>query len=168
LTSATRRTWWQVIVAAIAIATIACLALVAGAVVFFYRHVRSEPVSAETAESRIAAAREHFAGQQPLLRIDADGEAVVTGRPDAGGSHRLSTLRVLIYDHTDGELGDVSIPFWLLRLAPEGRISLDSASGIDFDAERLNLNVSALDALGPGLLLDHADANGTKLLVWTE
>ena len=56
----------------------------------------------------------------------------------------------------------------LLRLAPNGRISFDADSGLDFDAERLHLNVSALEALGPGLVLDHVDQTGLKVLVWTE
>ncbi len=118
------------------------------------------------------ASRRHgpvSAGEQALLRIDADGDAVVTGRADAGASHPpVATLRALAYDPGPRRLVDVSIPFWLLRLSPNGRISFDADSGIDFDAERLNLNVSALEALGPGLVLDHADKAGMKVLIWTE
>jgi hypothetical protein len=136
---------------------------------YIYRHVRAEFVPAEAAEARIAAARARFAGEQALLRIDADGDTVVTGRQDAGASHPpLATLRALAYDPRPRKLVDVSIPFWLLRLAPNGRISFDADSGIDFDAERLHLNVSALEALGPGLVLDHVDQTGLKVLVWTE
>jgi hypothetical protein len=94
---------------------------------------------------------------------------VVVGREDAGTSlPPLATLRALAYDPGPRRLLDVSIPFWLLRLSPNGRISVDADSGIDFDAERLNLNIAALEALGPGLVLDHVDRTGMKVLVWTE
>jgi hypothetical protein len=168
MTTPNRRTVWQVVIAAMVIVAIAGIALVGGAAVFFFRHFQSESVSADDADSRIAAVRSRFAGQRPLVRIDADGNAAIAGRSDGGAHPPLVTLHALVYDDGDGELVNISIPFWLLRLAPDGRVSFDSNSGLDFDAERLNLNVSALEAVGPGLVLDHADANGTKLIVWTE
>ncbi len=169
MTAANPRTWRQIVLAVIVVTAIVAVAIVGGATFYIYRHVRAEFVPAEAAEARIAAARARFAGEQALLRIDADGDAVVTGRQDAGASHPpLATLRALAYDPRPGKLVDVSIPFWLLRLAPHGRISFDADSGIDFDAERLHLNVSALEALGPGLVLDHVDQTGMKVLVWTE
>jgi hypothetical protein len=169
MTATNPRTWRQIVLAVIVVTAIVAVAIVGGAAFYIYRHVRAEVVPAEAAEARIAAARALFAGEQPLLRIDADGDAVVTGRQDAGASHPpLATLRALAYDPGPRRLVDVSIPFWLLRLAPNGRISFDADSGIDFDAERLHLNVSALEALGPGLVLDHVDQAGMKVLVWTE
>ena len=163
------RTWRQIAIATIVLLAIAAIVIIGGATFYVYRHVRAEVVPADAAEARIASARARFGTQQALVRIDADGDAVVTGRENAAASHeRLVTLRALAYDPDARRLVDVSIPFWLLRLAPGGRISLDADSGIKFDAERLNLNVSALEALGPGLVLDHADGNGRKVLVWTE
>jgi hypothetical protein len=169
MTATNPRTWRQIVLAVIVVTAIVAVAIVGGAAFYIYRHVRAEVVPAEAAEARIAAARARFAGEQALLRIDADGDAVVTGRQDAGASHPpLATLRALAYDPGPRRLVDVSIPFWLLRLAPNGRISFDADSGIDFNAERLNLNVSALEALGPGLVLDHVEPAGMKVLVWTE
>jgi hypothetical protein len=169
MTAANPRTWRQIVLAVVVVTAIVAVAILGAATFYVYRHVRAEIVPAEAAEARIAAARALFAGEQPLLRIDADGDAVVTGRQDAGASHPpLATLRALAYDPGPRRLVDVSIPFWLLRLAPNGRISFDADSGIDFDAERLHLNVSALEALGPGLVLDHVDQAGMKVLVWTE
>jgi hypothetical protein len=168
-TAANRRTWRQVVVAAIVVIAVATIAIVGGATFFVYRHIRAEFVPADAAEMRMAAARARFGAQPALVRVDADGEAVVTGREDSGGSHApLATLRALAYDSAARKLVDVSIPFWLLRLAPDGRISLDADSGIDFDAGRVQLNVAALEALGPGLVLDHADEQGLRVLVWTE
>lgn len=169
MTAANGWTWRRVVLAMIVVTAVAAVAIVGGATFYIYRHIRAEVMPVETAEARIAAARGRFAGEQAFLRIDADGDAVVTGRQDAGASGRpLARLRALAYDPGPGRLIDVSIPFWLLRLSPNGRISFDADSGIDFNAERLHLNVSALEALGPGLVLDHVDRAGMKVLVWTE
>jgi hypothetical protein len=169
MTAAHTRTWRQIVLAVIIVTAIVAVAIVGGATFYIYRHIRAEVMPVETADARITAARARFAGEQAFLRIDADGEAVVTGRQDAGAAHRpLAAVRALAYDPGRRRLVDVSIPFWLLRLAPNGRISFDADSGIDFNAERLQLNVSALEALGPGLVLDHADQAGMKVLVWTE
>ena len=169
MTETSRRTWWQVLVAAVIVVAMLGIALVGGAAYLFYRHIRTEVVSSDMADSRIANVRAQFGGQEAWLRIASDGSAEISGRPDTGGSHRrLASLRVLAYNPTEGRLADVTVPFWLLRLAPEGQLRLDSGSGIEFDAERLNLNVSALEALGPGLVIDHSQPNGVRFLVWTE
>jgi hypothetical protein len=168
MTTSSRRTWLQLAIAGMVVLAIAALAIVGGTAVFFYRHIRSDVVPAETAAERVAAARARFGSSRPFLRIDADGGTSVNGR-EGGGSHEpVATLRALAYDPRAGKLIDVSIPFWLLRLVPNGRISLDAGSGIDFDAERLNVNVSALEDLGPGLVIDQEDRGGRKVLVWTE
>jgi hypothetical protein len=158
----------QILIAAAIVIAIGGLALVGGAAFLLFRHIRTETITADAADVRLSAARARFAGQQPLIAIDESGDAVIKGRSSTDSQVRLTTLRALAFDATEGHIVDVSIPFWLLRLAPDGRISFDSRSGLDFDAERLNLNVGALEALGPGLVIDHADAKGTKLLVWTE
>lgn len=169
MTTTPARTWRTIAIAAVAGIVIAAVALVGGMAFMFFRHVRSEEMSVQTADARIAEARARFGGQPALLRIDADGDAVLAGRPDGGASPApVAALRVLAYEAGRERLTDVSVPFWLLRLAPNGRVSFDSDSGIKLDAERLHLNVSALEALGPGLVLDHADADGMKILIWTE
>src|SRR5688572_13984738 len=125
MTATNARTWRQIAIATIVLLAIAAIAIIGGATFYVYRHIRAEFVSADAAEARIGSARARFGAQQALLRIDADGDAVVTGRENAAGSHeRLVTLRALAYDPGARKLVDVSIPFWLLRLAPGGRISL--------------------------------------------
>jgi hypothetical protein len=167
MTPSNRRTWRQVAVAAIAIVAVAAMAIVGGTTVFVYSHIRTESVAADTAEERIAAARARFGTSQAFLRVDGAGGPVVSGR--AGDSRAaLATLRAIAYDPTARRLVDISIPFWLLRLVPNGRISLDASTGIDFSAERVNVNLEALEGIGPGLVLDHSEPGGTKLLVWTE
>lgn len=169
MTNTRRRTWLQVAVAAIVVLAIAAIAIVGGTTVYVSRHISTESVPADAAEERIAAARARFGSTRAFLRIGADGRAVMNGREATGDVHApLAMLRALAYDPAARKLVDISVPFWLLRLVPNGRISLDANSGIDFDAERLNLNLSALEDLGPGLVIDQEDRAGRKVLVWTE
>jgi hypothetical protein len=61
----------------------------------------------------------------------------------------------------------VSVPFWLIRLAPSKHFSF-SDSGFDFDSDRVRLSSDDLERLGPGLILDQKDRRGSHVLVWTE
>jgi hypothetical protein len=81
---------------------------------------------------------------------------------------KLETLRVLAYDIHAEKLVRVSIPFWLLRLAPTRHVSFLSDTGIDFDSDRVRLTLDDLERRGPGLILDQADHRGSQVLVWTE
>ena len=169
MAAARGRTWQQIAIAAIVVLAISAITLIGGAAFFAYRHIRSEVVPAVTADARIAAARARFGGQPPLLQIDADGDTAVAGRHTTGHSPApVAALRALAYEPGRERLVDVSIPFWLLRLAPNGRISFGADSGINFDAERLNINLAALEELGPGLVLDRSEPSGARLLLWTE
>ncbi len=100
-------------------------------------------------------------GDEPRLHREALG---------AGGSPApLHTLRVLAYDSDAGKLVNVSIPFWLLRLAPSNKkLSFLSDNGIDFDTDRVRLTLEDIERRGPGLMLDHKDRRGAQVLVWTE
>jgi hypothetical protein len=73
----------------------------------------------------------------------------------------------MAFDRDDGQLVRVTVPFWLLRLAPEGKLSSssDALRGVK-GAE--HLTVQQLEALGPGLLVDHRDEDGSRVLIWTE
>ena len=100
-------------------------------------------------------------GDQPVLHR----ELLKTEMP----SKPLETLRVLAYDPDAEKLVRVSIPFWLLRLAPTNkRMSFLSDNGIDFDSDRVHLSLDDLERRGPGLVVDHTDRRGSLLLVWTE
>jgi hypothetical protein len=170
MTDSSRRTWWSILIAGVVILGLVGIGLVGGTAFFIYRHVRAEFIDTDTAESRIDVERERFAGQKPFVEINGDRETVIQRRalqPNAA-ARPLVTLRALAYDPTPRKLVNVSIPFWLLRVLPRGRISILDDSGIDFDTDRLRLTLSDLEALGPGLILDHRDPRGVQILVWTE
>ena len=81
-------------------------------------------------------ARHRFSGQQPLIEIRKDEEPVVHREaiPQSMPAAKLDTLRVLATTRTPNKLVNVSIPFWLLRMAPSSKFSFMD-NGIDFDSD---------------------------------
>jgi nitrate reductase NapE component len=168
----TRRTWVSVLIASVIIVGVLAIAAVGGTAYFFYRHINASFTPPEDADSEFAQARARFAGQQPLIEIRKDDEPILHREvvPKSGGARQpLVSLRVLAYDNRARKLVRISIPFWLLRLAPSGKkVSFLNDNGIDFDTDRVHLTLEDLERRGPGLVLDQADRRGSQVLVWTE
>ena len=156
----------------VATAAVVEFIVVGGTAYFFYRHINASFTPPEDADTEFAQARARFAGQKPLIEIRQDDEPILhregATRRDASRP-QLVSLRVLAYDNHARKLVRVTIPFWLLRLAPSGKkVSFLNDSGIDFDTERVHLTLEDLERRGPGLVLDQADRRGSQVLVWTE
>jgi hypothetical protein len=175
-----KRTWLTVLLAVVIVAAVLGLSALGGLIYFFYSRVHTETVTEATAAERLEQHRQRFAGREPLVEIRSGNEVVVHRRPAAAGGEpsRLQTLRLFVYDASDGQLVDASLPFWLLRLAPDGnvsmatesggRVELSTADGGEVDLDRLGLTVKDLEAHGPGLIVDHRDPRGGHILIWTE
>ncbi len=167
--SQNKRTWVSIVIAAVIIVGILAVSAVGGAAYFIYRHVHTQFTPTDDAAKQFADARARFAGQQPLIEMQKDEpvihrELIPKTMPDA----KLSALRVLAYDTHANKMVSVSIPLWLLRMAPTNKFSFLSDNGIDFDSDRVHMTLEDLERRGPGLLLDQADRRGSQVLVWTE
>ena len=165
-----RKTWISVLIAAVIIVGVLAVAAIGGTAFFIYRHVNTQFTPSENAEQQFAEARARFTGQKPLIEMRKDDEPVLHREviPASLPEAKLETLRVLAYDTHARKLVRVSIPFWLLRLAPTKHVSFLNDSGIDFDSDRVRLTLEDLERRGPGLILDQADRRGSHVLVWTE
>ena len=166
----TRKTWISILIASVLIVGILAVAAIGGTAFFIYKHVNTQFAPNEKAEAQFAEARARFAGQKPLIEIRKDDEPVLHRDviPASLPATKLETLRVLAYDTHEEKLVRVSIPFWLLRLAPTNHVSFLNDTGIDFDSDRVRLTLADLERRGPGLILDQADRRGSQVLVWTE
>jgi hypothetical protein len=166
----TRKTWISVLIAAVIIVGVLAVSAVGGTAYFIYRHVHTQFTPTENADRQFAEARARFAGQRPLIEIRKDDEPIVNRDviPKTMPAAKLETLRVLAYDTRANKLVNVSIPMWLLRMAPSNKFSFMKDNGIDFDSDRVHLTMEDVDRRGPGLLLDQADRRGSQVLVWTE
>jgi hypothetical protein len=163
-------TWVSIVIASVIIVGMLAVAAVGGAAFFIYRHVNTSFTPTETAQSEFTQARARFDGQQPLIELRHDDDPIIHRELMKATAERqkLETLRVLAYDRHAGKLVRVSIPFWLLRMAPSRNLSFLSDNGIDVDSERVRLTVDDLERRGPGLLIDTKDRRGSLVLVWTE
>src|SRR3954464_1507216 len=166
-----RKTWISVLIAAVIIVGVLAVSAVGGTAYFIFRHVHTQFVPTDNAARQFQDARARFAGQQPLLEVRKGDDEPVFHReviPKNMPATRLDALRVLAYDTHANKLVNVSIPMWLLRLAPTNKFSFLNDNGIDFDSDRVHLTLDDLERRGPGLLLDQTDRRGSQVLVWTE
>lgn len=170
MTQSHRKTWVSVLIASVIIVGILAAAAIGGTAFFIYRHVHTQVTPSENAEQQFAQARARFTGQQPLIEIRKNDEPVLHREviPASMPAAKLETLRVLAYDTHERKLVRVSIPFWLLRLAPTRHVSFMNDTGIDFDSDRVHLTLDDLERRGPGLILDQASRRGSQVLVWAE
>src|SRR5262249_32842539 len=142
--------------------------VVGSAAFWFRRHINAQPMSAESASAEFQSARARFAGQQPLIEL-AQHERPIVHMRTPKNAPELQSLRVLAYDPREGKLVRVSLPFWLLRLAPASRHMRLGTAEMDFDSDRLHLTMDDIERAGPGLLLDtESPGDGVLVLVWTE
>jgi hypothetical protein len=165
-----RKTWVSVVIAGVIAVGMLAAAAIGGTAFFIYRHVNTQFTPNENADQQFAEARARFGGQPPLIELRHNDEPVLHRDtiPAEMPAAKLETLRVLAYDTHDEKLVRVSIPFWLLRMAPTRHVAFLNDTGIDFDSDRIRLTLEDLERRGPGLILDQADRRGAHVLVWTE
>ena len=163
-------TWVSVLIASVIIVGILAVAAVGGAAFFISRHVHTSFTPNESAQTEFVQARARFEGQQPLIELRHGDDPIIHRElmRAAAEKQKLEALRVLAYDQHASKLVRVSIPFWLLRMAPSKHLRFLDDNGIDVDSDRVHLTVDDLERRGPGLLIDTKDRRGSQVLVWTE
>ena len=172
MSPSSRRTWISILVASVIVVGVLAVAAVGGTVFFFYRHVNTKFTRPDDAATEFTQTRARFSGQQPLIEMGKGEqprlhrELVESAR---AGVPPLTSLRVLAYDEDNEKLVNVTVPFWLLRLAPTNKkLAFFSDNGIDFDSDRVRLTLEDIERRGPGLILDQKDRRGAQVLIWTE
>lgn len=130
-------------------------------------HVR-EQSSAGDYDREAAAVLQRFEGIPPLVEDGTSGPAVSQKaltlrqqRPDAGA---LTNLHVLVFSRKEGKLVRLSLPFWLLRMAPDGRMDIN-VDAVDLD--KVRLSIEDVERAGPGPLFIRKNAE-SRVLVWTD
>jgi len=147
------------------------VAVIAGVGFWAYQNFAPDAVFVDQAkaEQQLEEIRARFKNRAPLIVTGEDGRAarLQTEGREATFTGQLQSLHVAAYDRRAGKLVRFSMPFWLMRLAPDGKVSIgDGALDEVRGAEKLT--VKDLEALGPGLLIDERKPDGDRVLVWTE
>lgn len=147
------------------------VAVIGGGLYWLSQHFAAQTTTVLQADAakQLDELRARFKDQQPLIAVDEGGHDArlrTEGRqPTFTGE--LQALHIAAYDAGDGKLVRFSIPFWLIRMAPDGKISIGDEALKDVKGAD-KLTVKELEALGPGLLIDQARPDGGRVLVWTE
>jgi hypothetical protein len=162
------KTWVWVVVGVLITCVVAVIAIAGVGFYFFSQHIETRTVSAATATREFGEVTARFVGQKPLVELDRHGN-FVRSNPDRPTSRQRAVpeqLYVMAFDPDDGRVVRLAIPFWLLRLKTGG-------GNIDFNGNKMNLedlrlSVAELERFGPSLIVDHASADGNRVLVWSQ
>ena len=101
---------------------------------------------------------------EAVTRVETVRQRFLNGAASAVSEVKL--LEVLAYRASEQRLVEAHVPFWFLRMkGPALEFALRD-TGLDLN--RLGLTADDLARRGPGLVLDQTQANGDRLLVWTE
>jgi len=160
---------WVWVVLGIVVVGILCVITVAGVGLYFFsQHVQTRAASPANAAQEFDQIEVRFKGQKPLIELDSRGHYLRanTDRTPPENPRSLEALNVLAFEPNDGRIVKISIPFWLLRMKMRGT-TIDF-NGRKMDLDDLKLTVEDLERFGPTLIVDHKQATGERVLVWSQ
>ena len=160
---------WVWVLLGIVVVGILCVITVAGVGLYFFsQHVQTRAASPTNAAQEFDQIEARFTGQKPLIELDNRGHYLRanTDRNPPPNPKTPEALNVLAFDPGDGRIVKISIPFWLLRMKMRGT-TIDF-NGRKMDLEDLKLTVEDLERFGPTLIVDHKQATGERVLVWSQ
>lgn len=165
-----KKTSWPVIILGISAFVLVVgvgLVAVVGYVIyqqFAFQAKSATEVSADEEFARIVA---KFDGQQPYLVIK-DGQPVVSDAPAAEPGKPVEALHIIVWDPDKRKVVKLNMPFWLLRMTKGQPIRISPDDDPGGDGMRLKITAEDLERRGPGLVLDHKEATGERVLVWAQ
>jgi len=165
-----KKTSWAVIIVAVsAFVLIVGVGLVGvvGYVIYQQFAFQAKSATEMSADEEFAEIVATFDGQKPYLVI-RNGEPVVSDAPATAPGKPVEALHIIVWDPDERKVIKLNMPFWLLRMTKGQPIKISSND--DPDAQRVKLQITAddLERRGPGLILDHKEASGERVLVWAQ
>lgn len=161
-------TWLWIILGILFVLFVAAATAVFMTVSYFRQNIQiARDISDADANREFDAALAKFPGQQPLIRLVDGRPQFVADRANPPGSVKpLTTMHVIAFDEDDGELAQVSLPFWLLRMR-DRPIEL-SAYSRGWDDDGVSFKIEDLEKAGPGIVMDLTRPRDGRVLVWVE
>ncbi|MPZ21091.1 MAG: hypothetical protein GEV06_24805, partial [Luteitalea sp.] len=152
------RRWLWILVGLFVAFLLAIVALVGAGAYYWHRHVKIQSTTSAAVETEFISIKRRFADQPPLLEMSLDGHDVrvvnLERRAALADGRQPRALHVLVYDEREGKRVNLSLPFWILRLAPQQKLKVDVPH---VQLDRLQLSVDDLERAGPGIVLSHQD-----------
>jgi len=164
-----KKTSWAIIIVGISAFLLVVgvvLVGVVGFVIYQQFAIQAKTATEGSADEEFAKIVATFEGQKPYLVIK-DGEPVVTEAPAAAPGKPVEALHIIIWDPDKRKVVKLNLPFWLLRMTKGQPIKISSTDEPG-EAMKLKITVEDLERRGPGLVLDHKEASGERVLVWAQ
>jgi hypothetical protein len=163
---ATRR-WIPIVLGVLLVLFLGMAALIGSCAYMVHKQVQvREAASLGDYEREAAAIMTRFKGVPPLIEDGPSGPVVsrkaITLRGKRGGG--IENLRILVFSTREGKLVRLTLPIWLLRMSPDGRMDINSD---EVGLENVKLSISDVEMAGPGPLYVRARKD-SHVLVWTE
>jgi len=165
-----KKTSWAVIIVGISAFVLivgAGLVGVVGYVIYQQFAFQAKTATEISADEEFAQIVAKFEGQKPYLVI-RDGEPVVSEEPAASPGKPVEALHIIVWDPDERKVVKLNMPFWLLRMTKGRPIKLSSNDDPGSEAMKLKITAEDLERRGPGLILDHKEATGERVLVWAQ
>jgi hypothetical protein len=166
---AKKTSWGLIILGIAAFAVIVGVGLVAVVGYVIYQQFAFQATSATelTAEQEFTRVVALFDGQTPFI-IMRDGEPVVSQEKGAAAGKSVEALHILVWNPDEQKVVRLNMPFWLLRMTKGQPIKLSGGTHADGGPMRLKVTAEDIERRGPGLILDHKEASGERVLVWAQ
>lgn len=164
-----KTSWAVIIVAASAFVLIVGVGLVGvvGYVIYQQFAFQAKSATEMSADEEFAEIVAKFDGQKPYLVIK-DGEPVVSDAPAAAPGKPVEALHIIVWDPDERKVIKLNMPFWLLRMTKGQPIKISSNDDPHGQPVKLHITADDLERRGPGLILDHKEASGERVLVWAQ
>ena len=165
-----KKTPWAVIIigsAAFVLVVVVGLVAVAGYVVYKQFAFKATSADEQTAELEFKRIVARFDGQKPYLIIK-DGEPVISEAKGPTPGKPVEAIHILVWNPDDQKVVRLNMPFWLLRMTKGHPIRLMSNNDPEGEPMVLRVTADDLERRGPGLILNHKEATGERVLVWAQ
>jgi hypothetical protein len=77
-------------------------------------------------------------------------------------------IHIVVWEPDKRKVVKLNMPFWLLRMTKGHPIKISSDDDPDADPVHLRITAEDLEKRGSGLILDHKEASGERVLVWAQ
>lgn len=162
-----KRSWVPIVLGALLLIGVLGVGCIVVAVSYFRQNMSVTGTTEEAANQQFDEVRKRFPGQQPLIQlVDGTPQLVSERASQTPTQTTLSTLHVIAFDRDEGNLVNLSLPFWLLRMK-SGPIRI-SAYQQGWDDHGVSFRVEDIEKRGPGIIVDVTQANEGRVIIWAE
>lgn len=161
------RRWLAVVLGVLLVLVLGMIVLAGSCAYLVHKQVQvRQSASVGDYEREANEILKRFEGVPPLVVQGPSGPAIsskaLAARQKRGGM--IHDLHILVFSIHDGKLVRLTLPMWLLRMSPDGRMDINRDEvGLD----NVRLSIEDLEAAGPGPLFVRK-TDDSRVLVWAE